>query len=295
MTLYPWLITTYQQLESNQRGHAFLLLGAEGLGQGELIDALLQHHLQTQQLLDHPDVLRISRLEGKRDISVEQIRSLIHWTQQTAHGLLGRWVVIEELELMNTSAANSLLKTLEEPPEGVRFLLTAQRAGKLLPTILSRCQQWTITPPTTEVAVAWLKQQLPVSDEECKFALTLHHQAPLTARDWLAGQGLTAWRAWQKLWQESIQQRTISHNFTQWANEDPERFFTLLSAQCYVGLQEERDHCLPIIRLCWHAQKLLRQNASKELLIDQTLQALSQALQEKMPSVQLHHRRGLLA
>jgi DNA polymerase-3 subunit delta' len=296
VTILPWLNAVYQQLAQTElRGHAFLLLGATGLGQPELINALLRHHLRTQHIEDHPDIFRIARLEGKRDIGVDQVRQMTNWVQHSAHGQLGRWVVIEDLELMNTAAANSVLKTLEEPPTGVRFLLTAQRAGKLLPTILSRCQQWTITPPTLTTATQWLQAQQTVSDEECAFALTLHHYAPSAARDWLSGQGLPAWRVWRGLWQKTLELKQITADFIQWAVEDPERFFTLLSAQCYVNLQDHQDHYLPIIRICWNAQRLLRQNASKELLIDQVLQAVSQTLRHQEPDIRLNHRRGLLA
>jgi DNA polymerase-3 subunit delta' len=296
MMVYPWLQSVYEQLtQVPLRGHAFLLLGPVGLGQGALIDALLTCHLQTDALEDHPDVYRVARLEGKRDISVDQIRQLTTWVQHTAHGHLGRWVVIESLELMNGAAANSLLKTLEEPPAEVRFLLTAQGASKLLPTILSRCQQWSISPPSQSTAIAWLQTQVEANDQECAFALVLHQNAPLYAKDWLLGQGLTAWRTWQSLWQQVTQQHHLTLELIQWANEDPERFLNLLSAQCYVSLQSEHTHFLPLIRLCWHAQQLLRQNASKELLIDQVLQALGQALDHQMPEVTLNHRRGLLA
>jgi DNA polymerase-3 subunit delta' len=293
--LYPWLMPLYQQLARDDlRGHAFLLLGATGLGQQALIHALLAYHLQTQQLEDHPDVLKVSRLEGKRDISVEQIRQLTHWVQHSSHGHLGRWVVIEEIERMNPSAANSLLKTLEEPPKGVRFLLTAQRAGKLLPTILSRCQQWVIQPPSNQIAIEWLQDQVSVASNECEFALKLHHNAPLSALQWLSGKGVQTWRDWQKLWQMSFKTQQLNLELIHWANEDPERFFTQLASQSYVALQEGQEHFLPLIRLSWHAQQLLRQNASKELLIDQVLQAFAQVLNHQYPHNHLNRRRGML-
>ena len=63
--------------------------------------------------------------------------------QELAPEILGapaKVVVIESAELMNLSAANALLKTLEEPPPDTYLLLASARPGRLLPTIVSRCQ-----------------------------------------------------------------------------------------------------------------------------------------------------------
>ncbi len=70
-----------------------------------------------------------------------------------------RVVLVYPAESIYVFAANALLKTLEEPPSGVVFILVTARIDRLLPTVISRCRQWPMTLPATEPAVAWLAQQ----------------------------------------------------------------------------------------------------------------------------------------
>lgn len=282
--------------DSNARGHAFLLLGVDGLGQSALVDAIAKHWLSTQHIQDHPDIYRVERVEGKRDIAVDQIRALNEWVQQTAHGHAGRVVIIHHLEWLNTAAANSLLKTLEEPPKGVRFLLTAARAGRLLPTILSRCQRWVLPVPNEKEGKQWLRAQVAIaSEDDVRTALALHFGAPLAAQQWLLGAGLAQWRAWQKIWQQAMQQRGLTTPLLQWAREDIDRFLSTLSAQAHLETNGGSSSYGQLMRLCWQAQKMLKQNMSKELVMDQMLIAVSQVLLGQWPKTQFSRRRGGLA
>ena len=105
---------------------------------------------------EHPDVIVLSHLpatkedekkrdEGKpfalkRSIGIEQVRAM----QQRLHTrpTLGnrRAIIIDPADDLEKSAANALLKSLEEPPQGTHFLLVTHRPGRLLPTIRSRCR-----------------------------------------------------------------------------------------------------------------------------------------------------------
>jgi len=294
-----WLTEPYQQLTQSvlvQRGHAFLLLGPQGLGQDGLIEAVAQDWLSST-MTDNPDLLLVEALEGKRDISVDQIRALSGWAQQTSHGASGRVVIIRQLERLNTAAANSLLKTLEEPPEGVRFLLTASRAGQLLPTLLSRCQRLNIPIPSLESASHWLKAQMPdVSEGDCQLALTLHLGAPLAAQNWLLSSGLTEWKAWQALWQASVKQGMVTSALIDYARKDVQAFCRLLGAQAYVDGQGY-DRLLPwqLLRTVWQVEKALTQNLSKDLLLDNLLHTVNEVLAGKLPSMKVTKRRGMLA
>src|SRR5690606_17419303 len=78
--------------------------------------------------------------QRKRNISIEQIRAMQQ--RLTTRPTLGarRVIVIDPADDLEKSAANALLKSLEEPPQGSYFLLVAHRLGRLLPTIRSRCR-----------------------------------------------------------------------------------------------------------------------------------------------------------
>lgn len=91
---------------------------------------------------NHPDVLE---LDAASNNGVDEIRDLI---DKVKYGtILGRYKVyiIDEVHMLSTGAFNALLKTLEEPPEHVVFILATTEPHKILPTILSRCQRYDFT------------------------------------------------------------------------------------------------------------------------------------------------------
>lgn len=88
---------------------------------------------------NHPDFIRIIKPEDRKNISVDQIReefiSKINSQPMSSQVIC---VLVEDSQLLSTGAQNSMLKTLEEPPEYVRIILTVDQKTNLLPTILSR-------------------------------------------------------------------------------------------------------------------------------------------------------------
>jgi DNA polymerase-3 subunit delta' len=94
-----------------------------------------------------------------REIRVESMRQLLGFTQTTGSNTGGKVVLISPAERMNTITANTLLKTLEEPPGNTRFILACHAAHELLPTVRSRCQNHSMWWPSSEQAVLWLQEQ----------------------------------------------------------------------------------------------------------------------------------------
>jgi DNA polymerase-3 subunit delta' len=83
----------------------------------------------------------IVRFERNVNIPVEEIRAMQKGIQLKPFEARRKVVIIAEAENMHVSSANSLLRTLEEPPEDTNLILTSNDANKLLPTVVSRCQQ----------------------------------------------------------------------------------------------------------------------------------------------------------
>jgi DNA polymerase-3 subunit delta' len=94
-----------------------------------------------------------------REIRIEQIRAVLDFCDIGSHRGGMRVVVVYPAEALNVAAANALLKTLEEPPAGVVFVLVTSRIDRLLPTIISRCRQWPMGTPAPQAAQAWLAAQ----------------------------------------------------------------------------------------------------------------------------------------
>ncbi len=100
---------------------------------------------------------------GKRkpsqEIRVEDVRGLQDFINLTAHRRGGKTIVFYPAETLNPNAANALLKNLEEPPPGTRFMLIAHRPSYLPATIISRCQQVALPTPQVATAGQWLLEQ----------------------------------------------------------------------------------------------------------------------------------------
>ncbi|MBI5927285.1 MAG: DNA polymerase III subunit delta' [Aquabacterium sp.] len=119
-----------------------------------------------------------------QEIKVDAIRAVVQFSQNTASRGRAKVVLVHPAERMNLISANTLLKTLEEPPGQVRFVLSGATLDELLPTVRSRCQAWRLPLPAPDVAASWLQTQIQgVSPEDARILLDAAGGQPLTARD----------------------------------------------------------------------------------------------------------------
>jgi DNA polymerase-3 subunit delta' len=113
---------------------------------------------------NHPDFLVI---EPEKDaIKIDQVREMSRAITYPPYESAYRVVVLRDVHAMQAAAANSLLKTLEEPPPGNILILTAETSREVLPTILSRCQIIPFLPLADAETFALLRRLLPDIDEE---------------------------------------------------------------------------------------------------------------------------------
>lgn len=105
----------------------------------------------------YPDHLTI--VSDKKNIGVELIRDLSHFFEKTAHIGFMKTALINLADTMTISAANALLKTLEEPTANSFIVLTSHNSDLLLPTIISRCHEFEVRPPVGKALLAAYGQQ----------------------------------------------------------------------------------------------------------------------------------------
>tara|TARA_R110002012_G_scaffold9164_10_gene42072 strand:- start:2445 stop:3431 length:987 start_codon:yes stop_codon:yes gene_type:complete len=180
----PWQQDIWQQLihlaQCGRMPHALLIHGAHGVGKQQLAEALIARtlcagpgeqacgHCHSCAMLAsgyHPDLMRVSPEEGKRQIRIDPIRDVNRFVSQTAQQGGYRVIVISPAEAMNVAAANALLKSLEEPGDKTLFILLSDVPSRMLPTIRSRCQQWSLPSVAFEACRGWLIEQLNSADE----------------------------------------------------------------------------------------------------------------------------------
>lgn len=105
-----------------------------------------------------------------KEIRIDAMRDAIEFSQRTNARGRGKAVLVFPAERMNHITANALLKTLEEPPGDVKFVLASEAAHQLLPTIRSRCLIHTMLWPESQEATRWLAQS-GFAEDEAVFAL----------------------------------------------------------------------------------------------------------------------------
>ncbi|MCB1853705.1 MAG: DNA polymerase III subunit delta' [Halieaceae bacterium] len=176
----PWQMPAWehllQQLEQGRLPHALLLCGATHIGKARFALALARlllceaphdglncgrcHACQLSGSGNHGDLRWLAPEDKSRVIKVDAIRALVEFSNRTAGFGLRKVAVLCPAESMNASAANALLKSLEEPSAETYLVLVSHRPHGLPATIRSRCQAVRMAPPDSGQALAWLRQRV---------------------------------------------------------------------------------------------------------------------------------------
>ena len=189
-------------LDQGRMHHAWLLHGPRGVGKATFAYRAARRllgakpapelgllgsdpaHPVCQQVVAraHTDLLVLQRdsEDGKarRNILVGEARDLPEFFSLTAASAPYRVAIVDAVDDLNISAANALLKTLEEPPERGVLLLVCHSPGSLLPTIRSRCRRLRIEAADPVIAEPWLRQRAGVDANDASRLLDMARGAP---------------------------------------------------------------------------------------------------------------------
>lgn len=200
--IFSWQEQQWQKLwqakQDNRLPHALLFAGIAGTGKHIFAKhftlALLCQQVSVQgmpcekchacRLVEsgvHPNVMWVTPEKEGQAIKVDQIRDVSDFINQSSLQGIFRIVVINPADYMNTSAANALLKTLEEPSSGAIIVLISDQPSQLPATVLSRCQRIAFARPSTQEAVTWLQANIN-DDVDLALLLKLANGAPLAVK-----------------------------------------------------------------------------------------------------------------
>lgn len=124
---------------------------------------------------NHPDIQFFTPEEKKKSLSVEQVRKIKTDAFVKAHRGSKKVFIIDKADALSESSQNALLKTIEEPPQDILFILICESSARLLPTVISRCAIFSLFPPEENEALEYIKNSTKKSDEDIIKALRGTH------------------------------------------------------------------------------------------------------------------------
>lgn len=233
---YPWLNDAYEKLltfdKSNHLPQAVLINGVENIGKFKLLTKFISSlmcatknacgkckackkiaknkkenldlYVENELLIRrsfHPNIIYCQRELDKNSkksqvIKVNQIRAFCDALSKTQKGLqIG---VIIYADDMNRNAANSLLKTLEEPRDNTLIILLSHKLNSIPATILSRCHRINIVPDFSAETIKWLKKNIENSaDYDMEHLINMSHGVALKVKHLIESNTLSKYQDWQ--------------------------------------------------------------------------------------------------
>lgn len=278
--------------DKNKMGHAYLFRGPDGVGKKRAALTLAAYlnckspvasdgcgtcqSCRKYFACSHPDLLLVEP-DGAA-IKIAQIRELKHQLAFPPFEAKVRVSILEDIHTMRREAANSLLKALEEPPPDNLLILTADLAGDILPTILSRCQIIPFGPLAPEIMARVLMQ-----DEEMDESL---------ARTLVAVSEGSLGRA-KLFWQEdllSLRQEVVDKLLLGQTSRAESIGHVLRLSEKIAGLKENTHEFLALLRLWYRDLMFVAAGAPESSLANKDLASHLLTAAGYLDTGQLHAR-----
>lgn len=243
-----------KDFDSGNLAHGYLLVGEEGVGKRTIVEHLAEKWMGSTFRLD------FLALKGKEEsVKIKEIRDLVEKVNVSKQGDL-RVVLIQNIERMTLAAANSFLKTLEEPPEGTMFMLTAKDVAGILPTITSRVR-------VMRFAVCNEEEMRSLTND--KDILNFSQGRPGMAKMLIEDASLL--KEYKEMWEEveqMVKSKAVVGRFKFVEGlENEKRFLDLLLLKFRKSLIEGKDYTKELSKII-EAGMLIEKNVNKRLVLE---------------------------
>ena len=166
----------FRRVDKGTLSHAHLIIGPNGIGKSILARIFALKILNKDKDIDYVDI--INYRPSKASMGVDEVREIIEEVSKRPYEGDKKVIIIHEGSKLTVQAQNALLKTIEEPPQGVYIILLAESLETLLETIKSRCQVYKLTPLNNKQMEMYINTLGRYSEEEIRASLAYGEGIP---------------------------------------------------------------------------------------------------------------------
>ena len=166
----------FRRVDKGTLSHAHLIIGPNGIGKSILARIFALKILNKDKDIDYVDI--INYRPSKASMGVDEVREIIEEVSKRPYEGDKKVIIIHEGSKLTVQAQNALLKTIEEPPQGVYIILLAESLEILLDTIKSRCQVYKLTPLNNKQMEMYINTLGRYSEEEIRASLAYGEGIP---------------------------------------------------------------------------------------------------------------------
>lgn len=260
---------------SNKRmASSYLFCGLPGIGKKKVAEELISKLWGVPVNPSHPDFFFISP-NNSSSIQIERIRSLRVWLSRASLMAPIKAVILDEAHKMTTGAANSLLKTLEEPPVHTLLILITSSLYQILPTIRSRCRLLHFEPPPFKASISFMMADGDMSEENIRMLLQYSDGSLKRAKeikDYGFEEAITKFQELSSGLKKSFRQ--ISHQAEEWVQKEGDLVLLLQMIKKHLWNEmraEDHWNYLEKMDQISRAQRNIEANVNKTLVLENLL------------------------
>lgn len=241
-----------RRAENNTLSHAHLISGDDGIGKSILADIFSSKIINKPLGEENADVVIYKA--KKATIGVDEVRKIIEEVNKKPYEGDRKVILIHNAEKLTVQAQNALLKTIEEPPNGVFIILLTTNLEIILETIKSRCQIYKLTPLNKEEMLEVLNRRTGIEENIIKSALAYAHGIPGRAERFLDDESLEKMRDLILLMLKDVSKRDVD-SILKYEKE-------------FLKFKDEKEELLSVIELFIRDIILFKELNNKDMVIN---------------------------